>query len=131
MTLGNILKNTIDQKLRTEEKKKLEKQLREETKEKQERDELQRYLQHIKDQMIASIKDGKIPSYSVNAYHKQSWVISAVTPNTTAKNQDLWDEFHQFWKSEDLDVIVKNDHDGIGMKSWITISLNPLITNDQ
>lgn len=126
MTLGEKLKTTIQNNRLKNEKAERGQKLKELEKEEQQRKDLEHWLTHIQDSMVASINAGKIPTYNVHIYDRQSWLTGCVTPNTVEKNQDLWDNFRDFWKNEDLELTVKHSHDGMGMKSWLVLELRPV-----
>ena len=124
MKLGQRLQNIIDEKNREkanakalEEKRRLEEKAR-----------VRARRIHMVDAAINvfvdSIESGKIPTYMVKNYDDQRWIENAVAK--TADDQSVWDIFTQWAKDNGLQVVVKHYHDGVGIRSWIVLSVEPL-----
>lgn len=90
-----------------------------------ERQELQQWLNGTKDSIVGQINDGKVPLVKVKNYTRQEWVRNAVKTGK-AEHQDLWNDFRQYFRSEGLEPDFTEGHDGMGMESWINITVKVL-----
>jgi hypothetical protein len=124
MNLGEKLKKTIAE-LETARLFKIQEQKNADmVKIRKERQETTNWLYAIRDTFVDDIQDGKVPANTVTSFDKRSWLEKALKGK--APNQDIWDENQQFWKSEGLQLLVSYEHDGVGVRSWIVISLKPV-----
>ena len=124
MKLGDKLKQTFEQ-LKQANITRLEDQHNADlAKIKHERDDITHWLETIKKLFVEQINSGKVPLKKITSYERKSWIESATKGK--AKHQDLWRSFEQFWRSEGLEIVVKHDHDGVGIKSWINLTLEVL-----
>lgn len=124
MNLGQSLKNTLDtlsaQNLRESEARDAE-ALR---KIKRERQKLEKLVEKIRQHIETKIKEGAVPSKKVDDYSDQSWIRSAAKGD--AKHNDIWNEFTAWLGANGLALDLREDHDGVGIKSWITVRVKPL-----
>jgi hypothetical protein len=88
------------------------------------RDADSRWLTDKREAIVRGITGEKVPSCHVGDYDRQRWLETAKMSN--ARNQDLWDEFVQYFRAEELTVVVHDEHDGVGIKSWKTITVVPI-----
>jgi hypothetical protein len=80
-------------------------------------------LDQLKLNIVNLIKMDKVPFVKIDAYSEQKWFKDAHLGK--AKNQELWTEFTKFFRNEKLEILINDQHDGQGMKSWITITVQP------
>jgi hypothetical protein len=85
-------------------------------------------LEALKDETIkqitADIERGKVPRILVMSYDKQKWIRKA--GNGTAPFQEVWDQFKSWARSNALVIVVKEEHDGAGIQSWLSITVHPV-----
>lgn len=89
-----------------------------------ERADTKNWLEETKEKIVSQIESGKVPLVKVENYDRKQWFRDAM--NGKAANQDLWNDFIQYFKSEGLSIDCKEDHDGAGMKGWINITATVL-----
>jgi hypothetical protein len=82
------------------------------------------WLEYTRDTIVDRIMEDKVPSVTVSEYDRGKWLDAA--QKRKARNQDLWDVFVQYFLIEELTVVVHNEHDGVGIKSWKTITVVPI-----
>lgn len=123
MKLGEKLKQTLDE-LERAKIEGLEKQHQADMEKiRRERADTADWINSLKDLLISQIESGKVPLKKVKNYERKKWVKDAV--RGFAANSDLWDELARFWKSEGLEIVVSDAHDG-AEESWINITLSVL-----
>jgi hypothetical protein len=88
------------------------------------RDADHQWLIDKRDTIVQLITAEKVPVVRVSDYAREVWLATALKNN--ARNQDLWDEFVQYFCAEELTVLVHCQHDGGGMESWKTITVVPI-----
>ena len=91
-----------------------------------EREARQFTLDQLKLKIVNLIKMDKVPFVKIKDYSEQKWFKDALIGK--AKNQELWNEFTEFFRNEKLEVEIKDQHDGCGMESWIDITVKPTKT---
>lgn len=92
-----------------------------------ERLDIQDWLKHITEKMTAQILAGKVPLHKVSDYSRQEWIRNAMMAK--AKHQDLWQDYMRDWAKEGLSPVIHECHDGMGMESWINMSVKILPKN--
>lgn len=88
-----------------------------------EKRELQSYLDLTKSNIVDQIEMGKVPLVVIKDYTKQRMWRDAQAQK--APHQHMWNSFFGFFASEDLAVKLVDDHDGVGMESWINLTVVP------
>lgn len=88
---------------------------------KREKEEIESFVSNIKNEIIEKIENGKIPFIKVKSHDRKTWIQNA--NHGKAKYNSIWNEMVQFFKNERIKVVVKDEHDGMGMESWITITV--------
>lgn len=88
-----------------------------------EKRELQSYLDLTRKDLVDQIEMGKVPLVEIRDYNKQRMWRDA--RGQQAPHQHMWNSFFGFFDSEDLTVKLTDDHDGVGMHSWINITVVP------
>lgn len=123
MTLGNKLKKTLHE-LEVARIKGINAQHDADLEAiRKEREEIFHFLSSIQESFINKIDTEKVPLKKIDSWDKQKWVDMA--DKGCAKHQDLWNNFIEFWKSEDLKVKITHAHDGVGVKSWLEMTVVP------
>lgn len=89
----------------------------------EERRELTSRLETIRAKIVSDIEIGKVPLYHINNYHEQTAWREAQAQK--AKHQVIWNRFFSFFETQDLAVKLIDEHDGMGMESWINITVEP------
>jgi len=88
------------------------------------KDKRDKFLQKIFDDICRTIKAGKVPHVLVTDYTDQAWLRKA--KNGKADFQSLWMDFITQLGKEKLAVEMNEEHDGVGIKSWVAITVKPL-----
>lgn len=81
-------------------------------------------IENIRETVTGKIEAGLVPTVRVKDYDKQRWLRDC----QAGKAIDI-DLFHglQAWAAEnDIGLVFADDHDGVGMESWITVRVNPI-----
>jgi hypothetical protein len=124
MKLGEKLKLILDEMNRAKVEGLLAQHNADMEKIRKERTDIEDWIKHVTEKMVSQINAGKVPLVVLKNYDRQQWVRKAKLSN--AEHQDIWNDFRQFWHSEGLDPIISEDHDGMGMESWINITVKVL-----
>lgn len=123
MSLGDKLKKTLDE-LEEAKIKGLEAQANADlAKLRKDRADKETLVKRIKNQMVEQIEAGNIPLVKITSYEQQAWIHKA--EKGKAEFQVLWSDLIQELGQEKLRLVVSDDHDGVGIKSWINISVIP------
>lgn len=75
-------------------------------------------------QLTDSIESGKVPRIIVKSYEKRQWIRSAVKGD--APHQAVWENLKSWARTNALVIRVIEEHDGGGMESWISITVDPV-----
>ena len=75
-------------------------------------------------QITNSIESGKVPRIVVKSYEKRQWILDAVKGN--AAHQAVWENLKSWARTNALVIRVIEEHDGGGMESWISITVDPV-----
>lgn len=121
-SLYEKLKSTIDLLEEAKQKSIEEKINADLEKLKKEKEEIEQFVSKIKNEIIEKIQDGKFPFIKITDYNKQKWIQDAMVGK--AKYSSIWNDMIHFFNKERIKIIVKDEHDGMGMKSWITITVD-------
>ncbi len=78
-----------------------------------------RIMERIKEQ----IDSEKVPRIRIDSFEEKQWIEAA--EEGEAEFQELWSQLIRDLGQEKLLLEVLHEHDGIGMKSWIIITVNP------
>jgi hypothetical protein len=73
--------------------------------------------------IASDIRTGSIPKYRLDYGDFRMWVKAACIGK--APNQDLWDVFIKDFELEDVEIVVKEEHDGGGTRDWTMIKAIP------
>lgn len=124
MKLGEKLKQTLDE-LEQANIKGLEAQASADMEAvRRDRVDVEDWLNSIRFELVDQIEHGRVPLKKVKAYTRRIWLQAAKAGH--AANQDLWNEFKQFWVREGLEIVLQEAHDGMGMESWINLTVKVL-----
>lgn len=88
------------------------------------RADVEDWLEHVKNDLVSQINLGRVPLKRVTDYNRQIWLREANKGHSS--NFDLWSKFRQFWVTEGLEPVIEEAHDGIGMDSWINLTVKVL-----
>lgn len=88
-----------------------------------EREACERLVARAKEHIETKIEGGGVPAFKIENYDHQKWVRAGQAG--TARHQDIWDGLQVWAHDEMLDLVLRDDHDGVGMKSWITLTVAP------
>ena len=124
MNYGEKLKKTIQQSETTKlnaVNTQVEQQNRAALKE---RIKIERLITDLECDILYAIEIGSIPQIKVTDYSRRSLIDDSLSGKS--KFQELWNQFTMRLQSVGLDLQVKYEHDGMGMESWLVISVDPL-----
>jgi len=76
--------------------------------------------------IVRAITAGKEPKVKIKSYENQQWVSDCANPKKDALNFDVWLAFKDRLAAEGLRPVVVNEHDGMGMESWVVIKVQPI-----
>lgn len=86
------------------------------------REALSTFVDNFRDYLIDSIMAEKVPARKVTDYTRQEWVRQAA--KGSAAHQDIWNSLRNWASEQGLVVVVREEHDGQGMASWITLTVD-------
>ena len=89
-----------------------------------ERIKFERLIADLECDIMYDIKIGNIPQINVKDYTLQTLVKDALAG--ISRYQDLWTRFTENLKVYGLVLKITYEHDGMGIESWLVISVNPL-----
>ena len=81
-------------------------------------------IEGAKSSIIEGVEAGLIPRFKVSDYGDQKWVRAA--QKGQAENIDVWNGFEAWACDNGLKIIAREEHDGVGMHSWITLAVEPV-----
>ena len=123
-TLGEKLAKTIDELEAANIKALNEKAAADLAKVRRERHDLFEFVESFKQYLIDTIVAEKVPAKKVTNYDRQQWIRDAVKGN--AAHQDIWNSLRDWAREQRIAVIAREEHDGMGMESWITLTVEPV-----
>ena len=89
---------------------------------KKEKQDIEKFVSGLQSKIIEKIENGKIPTVKIDNYDRIKWIKDA--QENKAKFSSIWNNMVLYFKSERLQVKVTDDHDGMGMKIWIVVSVD-------
>lgn len=122
--LGDKLAKTIDELEAAKIKALNEKAAADLAKVRRERQELFNFVDDFRQYLIDVIVAEKVPAKKVTNYDRQRWIRDAVKGN--AAHQDIWNSLRDWAREQRMTVIAREEHDGMGMESWITLTAEPV-----
>jgi len=124
MKLGDKLKATLAE-LEQANIRRLEEQARADMEKiRKEREQDDRFVKEVFDHIVDRINAGRVPLYRVMDYNRQKWVREV--KKGSGRNYDLWKNMVEYLRKERLGIVTAEGHDGMGMESWIEISVEVL-----
>lgn len=126
-TLGSKLKELLEE-LEAANIKSLELQhLADLSKIREKRLQKSEFTKYIIDTFVLQLEQNKIPYLKIKDYTDATWIREAVKQK--AEFQDIWNDLVSYFNKQNCHIVVNDQHDGIGMESWITITLKPQLFN--
>jgi hypothetical protein len=122
--LGDKLAKTIDELEAAKIKALNEKAAADLAKVRRERQELFNFVDDFRQYLIDVIVAEKVPAKKVANYDRQRWIRDAVKGN--AAHQDIWNSLRDWAREQRITVVAREEHDGMGMESWITLTVEPV-----
>lgn len=122
-TLGDKLKQTMNELEEARLKTLEEKANADMAKVRKEKAKKERLVSRIQNRIVAAIEAGKVPLVKIEAHDEQEWIRKA--EKGKAEYQDLWSRLIQDLGQEKLRLVVSEGHDGMGVKGWINVSVEP------
>lgn len=124
MTLGETLRKTIAEEAAARQKAMLETQQKEEKRRAVLRLSRKTLIARIVECLMQHILTGREPSYKITDTNQRSWV-NACNLGWKTRDTDIWGNFIEWLKEEDLVLKIAEEHDGMGMSDWTTIRVSP------
>ena len=87
-------------------------------------------IDRIKESFIHQIKNNRKPSYRIAPTDFRSWVNRCQT-QAIWSDKDIWVSFLIWLDSEDLLVKITEEHDGVGIESWLVVGAEPCIRGSE
>lgn len=84
----------------------------------------QALVDDIKETVIAKIPEGLIPSIRVTNYENQRWLREC--QKGKAECIDIFERLQNWATENEIGLTFKEDHDGAGIESWITVKVIPI-----
>lgn len=81
-------------------------------------------IENIRDTVTGKIEAGLVPTVRVKDYDKQRWLRDCQAGK--AGDIDLFEGLQSWAAENDIGLVFAEDHDGVGMESWITVKVNPI-----
>ena len=80
-------------------------------------------IEKLRTQITHNIEDGLIPAVKVSSYEEQEKLRQWGRGN--GENLDLFESFQAWAAENEIALNFREDHDGGGMSSWITVIVTP------
>lgn len=81
-------------------------------------------IENIRDTVTGKIEAGLVPTVRVKDYDKQRWLRDCQAGK--AGDIDLFEGLQSWAAENDIGLVFAEDHDGVGMESWITVRVKPI-----
>lgn len=81
-------------------------------------------IENIRETVTGKIEAGLVPTVRVKDYDKQRWLRDCQAGK--AGDIDLFEGLQSWAAENDIGLVFAEDHDGVGMESWITVKVNPI-----
>lgn len=81
-------------------------------------------IENIRETVTGKIEAGLVPTVRVKDYDKQRWLRDCQAGK--AGDIDLFEGLQSWAAENDIGLVFADDHDGVGMESWITVKVNPI-----
>lgn len=123
MSLGDKLQKTIQELEEANLKTLAAKEAAVIEKVRRDREKRQQFVDGIRDKIVDAILAERVPQIKIKDWSDQDWIRSA--EKGKAKFQAIWSDFIRYLGKEKLQIKVIEEHDGMGMESWITLTVIP------
>ncbi|MFG6082214.1 hypothetical protein ACEUZ9_002858 [Paracoccus litorisediminis] len=124
MTLGKKLAQTLEEARLTGIRADELRNAQQLEKIRKQREEHAGLIDTIKGEVTLAVEKGLVPKVQVRNYDRQGWLRS--WQKGKGANQDLFDGLLAWAAENEIRLIFNEDHDGIGMESWITVRVEPV-----
>lgn len=124
-SLGDQLKDILEELEAAKIKSLEEKANADREKIRKRRLEVYNFLNDFYGYVVKSIMQGRVPLKKVKDYDMQQWIRNA--RDGKAEHQDIWNEQQKRLSLNKLAYVIEEAHDGMGMESWINLSVAPRI----
>ncbi|WP_411839769.1 hypothetical protein [Paracoccus sp. ME4] len=81
-------------------------------------------IENIRETVTGKIEAGLVPTMRIKDYDKQRWLRECQAGK--AGDIDLFEGLQAWAASNDIGLVFAEDHDGVGMESWITVKVVPV-----
>ncbi len=131
-SLGEMLRENM-QREENEKREAEERRIREQKeKERKERSIIETFIDGAKDKIVERISRGdatvRIPAKTSNSLQYNYMKITSEGPAfIKLSSADIWYDFLGWLEDAELQVELVSDHDGMGMSSWTTMVINPIV----
>lgn len=126
MSLGNKLQKIINDEAAAKAKAEADKveaqRRRDEKARRAQQNIVDRFIEHVNEK----IAQGRVPRFKVENFVLQQWVKQCTSRGCDPEGYDIWLQAAKWAFSEGLEVKVVDEHDGMGMKSWVSLVVQPM-----
>ena len=126
MTLGEKLKQIYESQKRHENRLQEEKLSREEKYRARRRQRFQDFCDYLQVDFCDDINRGRIPQKKITEWGKKFW-LKEILQGESPDNQDIWDSLLDYFNSENINIVVTEENDGVGIDHWYVITAEPTI----
>lgn len=123
MSLGKKLKKTLDELEKADIKKLSDQASADMEKVRRERRLDEEFLISKKKEIVNAVESGKVPLVKICESDRKSWLQKV--KRGEGRNSDLWFDFVQYFRSEGLDIVLKENNHENGY-SWIEMTAKVL-----
>lgn len=78
----------------------------------------------LNSKLVEAIEHGHEPVRKISKWEHQTWLREAAK-GKAPHNQIIWDDWVSELEEEELRIVLEEDHDGMGMQSWINVRFEP------
>jgi len=128
MSLGNKLSNTLKELEAAKISKAQAREAEQKMKILEERQALEALVLRAQNHIATKIEGGLVPHFKIENYDHQKWVKNAISGK--GAHMDIWNHFMIWADEQELVVNAFDDHDGVGMRSWISLTVAPRSEGD-
>lgn len=82
-------------------------------------------LDRFYERIESAITEGKVPAVKVKTYTNRQWIQNAFD-RKTEEDVDVMRAFELRLIDEGLDLVLSEEHDGMGIESWLVIRVKPI-----
>lgn len=81
-------------------------------------------VENIRETVTGKIEAGLVPTVRIKDYDKQRWLRDCQAGK--GGDMDLFEGLQAWAAENEIGLIFSEDHDGVGMESWITVRVRPV-----